>query len=67
MARDSTVTGDTFDDEYLLNSDSQVDKLRSAVWSTIHEEKGELPWADVAFTLGVVQYELMHHSDELED
>jgi len=64
MALESTLKGGVVDDQYYLQADSEVDELRKAVWRTIREEKGDLPWADVAFTLGVVQYELMHHSDE---
>jgi hypothetical protein len=67
MARDSTVSGDVFEGDYVLSCDGQVDELRSAIWSTIHEDKGDLPWADVAFALSIVQYELMHHADEFDE
>ena len=64
MALESSLKGGVVDDQYYIQADSEVDDLRKAIWRTIHEEKDDLPWADVAFTLGVVQYELMHHSDE---
>lgn len=64
MARDSTVRGSVRDGDYMLIADAEVDELRKAIWRTIHAEKDDLPWADVAFALGIVQYELMHHSDE---
>lgn len=64
MALESSVRGGRDNGDYLLIADEEVDELRKAIWSTIYEEKGDLPIADVGFALSVVQYELLHHSDE---
>lgn len=64
MALESSVRGGVDDDDYMLMADAEVDDLRRAIWRTIHAEKGDLSWADVLFTLGIVQYEVVHHIDE---
>lgn len=67
MARPSSVAGGVHNDEYYFRADAEVDELREAIWSAVHQEKGSLSWSDVSFALGIVQYELMHHSDEYEE
>lgn len=64
MALKSTVRAGTRDKDYLLVMDKKLDILRKKIWSTIFKEKGDITISDVAMVLGMVQYELIHHSDE---
>lgn len=61
---DSTVKGGFKEVKYILFMDDKVDKLRKEIWKTIFANKKDLPYADIGMTLGIVQYELLHHSDE---
>jgi hypothetical protein len=42
--------------------DDKIYELRKKVWNTIFKEKGDLSDCDVAMALGLVQYELIHHT-----
>lgn len=52
------------EDDFFLVMDKKIDNLRKKIWSTIFKERGDLSDCDVSMTLGIVQYELIHHSDE---
>lgn len=61
---DSTVKSGFKEGKYIIFMDEKIDKLRKEIWKTIFSNKKDLPYADVAMALGIVQYELLHHSDE---
>lgn len=61
---DSTIKAGFKEGKYILFMDKQVEKLRKEIWKTIFANKKDLPYADIAMALGIVQYELLHHSDE---
>lgn len=42
--------------------DDKIHELRKKIWRTIFQEKGDLSDCDVAMALGLVQYELIHHT-----
>jgi hypothetical protein len=49
---------------YAVIMDSNVDRLRKSIWSTIHRVNDDdlrLSDCDVAMALGIVTYELIHH------
>ena len=60
----STIRGGIIEDKYTLVMDEKINQLRKAIWTAIHRSKGELSDCDIAMALGIVQYELIHHSDE---
>ena len=60
----STVKGGIKDNRYGFVMDPKINDLRKAIWNTIFKERADLSHADVAMALGIVQYELIHHSDE---
>jgi hypothetical protein len=45
--------------------DERIYKLRTKLWATIFKEKGSLSDCDIAMALGIVQYELIHHTSEV--
>jgi len=61
---DSTVKSGFKEGKYILFMDEKIEKLRKEIWKTIFSNKKDLPYADIAMALGIVQYELLHHSDE---
>lgn len=50
------------DGQLFMGMNEAIDKLRAKIWITIFKEKGELSDCDVAMALGIVQYELIHHT-----
>jgi len=42
--------------------DEKIYDLRKKIWITILEEEGDLSDCDIAMALGMVQYELVHHT-----
>ncbi|MBS3105619.1 hypothetical protein J4234_05150 [Candidatus Woesearchaeota archaeon] len=60
----STVKGGIKEDIYNIVMDKKIDTLRKEIWITIFKERGDLSDCDVVMALGIVQYELIHHSDE---
>ena len=60
----STVKGDVKENQYYIVMDKKIDDLRRKIWSTIFKERGDISDCDVAMALGIVQYELIHHSDD---
>lgn len=61
----TTVRGGVTGDKYALVMDQKIDHLRKNIWVAIHRSKGDLSACDIAMALGIVQYELTHHSDEI--
>ena len=49
-------------DERIIIMSDKIFELRKEIWKTIFKHKGELPDCDVAMALGIVQYELIHHT-----
>ena len=60
----STVRAGVKGGKYIVVMDEKIDYLRRKIWSTIFKEKGTLSDCDISLVLGIVQYELIHHSDE---
>jgi len=60
----STVRAGIEGNDYFIVMDKKIDDLRRKIWSTIFKERGDLSDCDVAMVLGIIQYELIHHSDE---
>jgi hypothetical protein len=58
----STVRADIQEEEFHIIMDKKIDDLRRSIWRTIFKDKGSLSDCDVAMALGLVQYELIHHS-----
>ncbi|VVB87147.1 Uncharacterised protein [uncultured archaeon] len=54
--------------EYGLVMDSSIDELRRIVWVAVNDFKKtkHINICDISMALGIVQYELMQHSDENE-
>jgi len=49
-------------DERIIIMSDKIFELRKEIWKTIFKHKGELSDCDVAMALGIVQYELIHHT-----
>jgi len=49
-------------DERIIVMSDQIFELRKEIWKIIFKHKGELSDCDVAMALGIVQYELIHHT-----
>jgi len=60
----STVKGGVRENQYFIVMDRKIDELRRKIWSTVFKERKDLSDCDVTMALGIVQYELIHHSDE---
>ena len=60
---ESTVKGGHKEGKYIIFMDQKVDNLRKEIWKTIFAHQKDLPYADIGMALGIVQYELLHHSD----
>lgn len=58
----SSVKAMIEDGQLFMGMNEAIDKLRAKIWITIFKEKGELSDCDVAMALGIVQYELIHHT-----
>lgn len=52
------------EDKYIIIGDKKIDDLRKKIWVTIFKNRENLSDCDVSMVLGIVQYELIHHSDE---
>lgn len=46
----------------IIGMNNTIDKLRKEIWKTIFKHKGNLSDCDVSMALGLVQYELIHHT-----
>ncbi len=60
----STVKAGIKENQYFIIMNKKIDDLRRKIWSIIFKERGNLSDCDVAMALGIVQYGLIHHSDE---
>jgi len=58
----TTVKSGVKDGTRIICMDNKIHELRGKIWNTIHNEKGDLSDCDVAMALGLVQYELIHHT-----
>lgn len=61
---DSSVKTVVKDGKRIVIMDDAIYDLRRKIWKTIFTEKGTLSDCDVAMALGIVQYELIHHTRE---
>ena len=59
----TTVSTKAKDGTRIIFMDDKIYELRKKIWNTIFKEKGDLSDCDVAMTLGIVQYELVHHTN----
>lgn len=60
----TTISKSESGEEVFIKMDKKIDVLRKEIWKTIFKEKKDLSDADISMALGIVQYELIHHSDE---
>lgn len=58
----TTVVATSRDDKLIIGMDIKIHHLRKEIWKTIFREKGDLSDCDIAMALGIVQYELIHHT-----
>jgi hypothetical protein len=59
---ESSVEAMRKDKKLIVVMDDTIDKLRKELWKTIFKQRGRLLDCDVCMALGLVQYELMHHT-----
>lgn len=59
---ETSVKAGKKDNRLIIVMDDTVDRLRKEIWKTIFRHKGSLSDCDVSMTLGLVQYELIHHT-----
>ena len=50
------------DNMLIIGMDDAIDRLRKEIWKTIFKYKTNLSDCDVSMALGLVQYELIHHT-----
>ena len=58
----TTVSTEVRNGTRIILMDDKIYELRKKMWDTIFKEKGDLSDCDVAMALGLVQYELIHHT-----
>jgi hypothetical protein len=58
----STVKTTVKNGTRIICMDDEIFELRRKIWRTIHKEGSDLSDCDVAMALGIVQYELIHHT-----
>jgi hypothetical protein len=58
----TTVKTIVKENTWIIYMDDKIFQLRKEIWKTIFKERGDLSDCDVAMALGVVQYELIHHT-----
>lgn len=46
----------------IVTMDDEIYQLRKEIWKTIFAHKKDLSDCDVTMALGLVQYELVHHT-----
>lgn len=65
MANESTLYCEKGNKELIIHIDIKAGNLRKAIWRAIHANNDSLSEplsdSDIAFVLGIVQYELIHH------
>ena len=60
---ETSVKAKRKDNMLIIRMDDTVDRLRKEIWKTIFKHKGSLSDCDVCMALGLVQYELIHHTE----
>ena len=58
----TTVSTEIENGTRIILMDDKIYELRKKIWSIIFKEKGDLSDCDIAMALGLVQYELVHHT-----
>jgi hypothetical protein len=58
----TTISTEVENGTRIILMDDKIYELRKKIWNTIFKEKGDLSDCDVAMALGLVQYELVHHT-----
>lgn len=51
---------------YFVSMSKEVNRLRKELWKTIFSRRGKINYCDISMSLGLVQYELLHHSEEIK-
>lgn len=59
----STVKTGLKDNKRIIVMDDEIYQLRKEIWKTIFAHKKDLSDCDVTMALGLVQYELVHHTE----
>ena len=59
---ESTVKTGLMNKKRFITMDDKIYQLRKEIWKTIFAHKEDLSDCDVAMALGLVQYELVHHT-----
>lgn len=60
----SSVKKEITKTEFIIHTNVQLENLRKSIWKTLHQFDTTVTYADKSLVLGIVQYELLHHSDE---
>ena len=58
----TTIKKGIVDNELILTMDFKIEELRKAIWNTIHKENRGLSDCDISMVLGIINYELIHHT-----
>ena len=58
----SSVWTELKDDKLIIRMDNEIDRLRREIWKAIFATKNDMSDCDVAMALGLVMYELVHHT-----
>lgn len=60
----STIKKGEKDEKLFLIMSNRIENLRKAIWRAIHKNKEDLSDCDISMALGIVNYELIHHSKD---
>lgn len=60
----TTIKSGIREEEIILVMSNQIEHLRKAIWRMIHTNKYDLSDCDMFMAFRIVNYELIHHSDE---
>ena len=58
----SSVETGLMNKKRIITMDDEIYQLRKEIWKTIFAHKKDLSDCDIAMALGLVQYELVHHT-----
>jgi hypothetical protein len=61
---ETTVKAEKTDEELIIYMDRNIEDLRKVIWKTIFafRKENSISECDVAMALGIIQYELIHHT-----
>lgn len=59
---ETSVKAGKKENRLIIVMDDAIDRLRKEIWNTIFKHKSSLSDCDVSMALGLVQYELIHHT-----